>query len=187
MISFLASIKMKLNGCSIVLNDDGTEIMDDEALEMVKNQTLILLQPNEAWKPDNSGDVSGTSTLTLQSSSSGPSTLSPFSECDDEATNIENGITISSDDGTQIVQATANQDTISDENMTNEIGVIQKEVDHPPIFIVVSPSGSVTAPASEDTRLSPINESTWQNFQLPLDKIPKYMINACEIVESQPR
>lgn len=178
LISFSASIKMNLKGCSIVLNDDGTEINDDEVLEIVKDLTLILLQSNETWKADDSGDnASGTSTLTYQSTSSAPSSLSSFTES--EETIIENA-TISYD-GTQVIEQPliSYQDKITDEIITtDETGINQTKVDPPPIYIVVSPSG--TATASENTPLIPINESTWQNFQLPLDKIPKYMIDACE-------
>lgn len=45
-----ASVKLKTNASKIVLEKDGTEIMEDEVLILLKGETLMLLGPNENWK-----------------------------------------------------------------------------------------------------------------------------------------
>lgn len=47
---FLASEKLNLNGSTVVLETDGTEITEDEVLIEMKNETLQLLQNGETWR-----------------------------------------------------------------------------------------------------------------------------------------
>jgi len=44
--------KLNINnyGCKVVLEDDGTEIDDDESLEAWNGSTLMILQSDEDWK-----------------------------------------------------------------------------------------------------------------------------------------
>lgn len=47
-----ASSKLQLDGAILVLNSDGTVIDDNETLQLISQETLILLQKDEVWRPE---------------------------------------------------------------------------------------------------------------------------------------
>lgn len=57
---FLASAKLEINGSTLVLEKDGTEVSDDDVLLYFKEETLILLQPGETWKSPISDETEST-------------------------------------------------------------------------------------------------------------------------------
>lgn len=62
---------MKLNqvGVKLVLEKDGTCINEDEVLVVLKDETFILLQEDEAWKKAGDEDLSSdTTSFTFTSS-----------------------------------------------------------------------------------------------------------------------
>lgn len=114
-------------------------------LEAVKEETLILLEPGEVWKPADtfSETESNTSTITLVSNSK-------YQE------NV----------------ASAPMDVPILLDMTNSEN---KENDNPYLFVVPSASEE-----SHGSPKSPTNEYSWNEFKIPWNKIPQYMLEACE-------
>ena len=54
---FTASEKLGIPGRKLVLEEDGTEIVDDDALEceLINRSVLILLRDGETWRPAGGG------------------------------------------------------------------------------------------------------------------------------------
>ncbi|CAH0563027.1 unnamed protein product [Brassicogethes aeneus] len=67
-----ASEKLQIDGTSLVLNSDGTELDDeDEILIEIKKETLILLKKNEQWSLEtHKSDTSLATTATISSNTS---------------------------------------------------------------------------------------------------------------------
>lgn len=66
-MKFSASSKLDINGSSLVVESDGTVVDETDVLRSIKNEVLILLQPNEEWIPS-SQICDDSDTLTTNSS-----------------------------------------------------------------------------------------------------------------------
>lgn len=147
-----ALTKLKINGSKIVLERDGTEIDEDEVLDVFGKEILILLENEEKWQPDNY-----ISAINLDSSFDSSPALSTASTL------------------TYISDASHNIDLPSCSN-----------VEDPSILVVIPPDNSQnTDLLSQPTvptdvpKLTPTTEFTWSKFDIPWDKIPNYMLQAC--------
>lgn len=66
--AFLASVKLEINGSTLVLEKDGTEVSDSDILLYLKEETFILLQPGETWKSPVSEETESTKSTVTNSS-----------------------------------------------------------------------------------------------------------------------
>ncbi|CAH0560597.1 unnamed protein product [Brassicogethes aeneus] len=154
-----ASVKLKLNGSTVVLESDGTEINDNEVLVELKNETLVILQPGEQWWPIRE-DFTSVSNKSITSTDGSTITMTSDMNLDFQETLVK----VVED--TTLTSPTTSEFICETNQVPTESNII---------FVQVPQSDPIS-----NNKENVITEYTWQLFDIPWSKIPQFMLTQCE-------
>lgn len=144
------------------MESDGTEISDDEVVVELRQEKLILLQPNEKWTPAQEM-ILECGTAIASGSASG---------------SLSDGSTITITSDMEVDQETflENDNRIIQVNDTEHAAETTREEQN---FIILQVPADDTPNLTQPLNNS-ITEYTWESFEIPWCKIPNYMLIQCE-------